>query len=313
MRCAAANDDSDEEDLGTLTSASRRPRTNASGVRVEEQSSVASSSGAKDPQPEGQGKRRKKEKAFAWMDSEDDGDEDDPEVAEDAGKEKQDASEEEEDTVSVEALDGVQSFGRMMLLEPSLRKRLRDSVDAELVAAACRALGRTKFFDGDLLEDLYEVLKSLLSTNRFSAMQTTDVLICLKDLNAYNRKVCTAIARGFASRVADLEPGMRAFWLEAFKAFNHTAEPDFVQLLETPGVAPTHPNYRKLRCLHFSRGSCALGSTCSFSHDPRAPLSLTDGVKEDWWKYKASIMMTQDQRNLGQGSYGTGRLGVNPM
>ena len=40
-----------------------------------------------------------------------------------------------------------------MILSPALRKKLR-RMSAENVAAACRAMGRTKFFDGDIIRDL---------------------------------------------------------------------------------------------------------------------------------------------------------------
>jgi len=253
------------------------------------------------------------------MDSDDDAD--DQEESGDGGekvKEDEDPPPDDEDDerrpVTVQGLEEVQSFGRMMLLAPALRGQLRaSSLGPEEVAAACRALGRTRFFDRELLDDLYGAINQLLQGSQLGPALTADAVQCMKTLNAYSQDVCSAIARSYMGRVGDLEASMRAEWLEIFTGFGHRSEPGFLQLLEVPPVPPIHPNYKKVRCRHHSRGHCAIGeAACTWSHDPRAPLSLTDGTKEDWWRCKASIMMTQNQKCMGNGSYGTGPLGVNP-
>lgn len=304
VRCAAANDD---DDFGSVFDAkdeppSRRAREGGGGASGSEAGVAA-----------GQ-QKAKRQKEFAWMDSDDEGSEqkDEPDSVDDADKPKEDAPKEE--TVSVEQLDEVNSFGRMMLIEPAVRSRLRaGALSPAEAAAACRALARTKFFDRELLDDLYKALRSLLTTGKLTASQTSDLVRCMKTLNAHDRDVCSTIVRCWSSKLGDLEVATRNEWLEAFKGFNHQAEPEFLQMLEVPPVPPMHPNYKKVRCFHFSRGSCVLMASCTFSHDQRAPLSLTDGTKEDWWRCKSSIMMTQNQKALGHGSYGTGPLGVNPM
>lgn len=305
MRCAAANDD---EDFGEVFDSKEDQQTHK--MRSTGQHQVAANGAASIAQ----GTKRRKQKQFAWMDSDDEELEqkDDADSADDTDKLKEDNAEEE--TVSVEVLDQVNSFGRMMLFAPSVSGRLRGGdLSPSEVSAVCRALARTKFFDKELLDDLYEVLRTMISGSKLSVPQTSDALRCLKALNAYDQEVCSAISRCFTSKTRDLETGTRNEWLEAFKTFNHTCEPDFLQKLEVPPVLPQHPNYKKVRCWHFSRGTCVLNSACTFSHDQHAPLSLADGTKEDWWKCKSSIMMTQNQKTLGQGSYGTGPLGVNPM
>jgi len=249
------------------------------------------------------------------MDSDDEdeaeGGADDPEEE----KPPDDEAEEAEEAVSVEALDKVQSFGRMMLLAPSVRGKLRgDSLGPTEVAAACRALARVKFFDREILDDLYTALRKLLAAGKLGASETSDAVRCMVLLNAYDAETFGAVAKSYLGKTAELDAATRAEWAEAFKTFgHHKAEPCFLQLLEVPPVNVLHPSYKKVRCWHFSRGSCAVGGNCTFSHDPRAPLSLSDGTKEDWWKNKGSIMMTQNQKCMGNGSYGTGPLGVNPM
>jgi len=301
VRCAAANDD---EDLGGLFSKDDVPARKSRPASTSRETAASGSGQA----------QRKKQKEFAWMDSDDEDEPDGPDDKQDDDKaeDKGDGSVNIDEILSVEKLDSVHSFGRMMLLEPAVKRDLKGGKpDPDIVASICRALGRTKFFDRDLLDHLNDALRRLLMDSKFSPTHTTDAVQCMHTLNAYCREVCSGIARSFTSRTVELEASIRHEWLETFKAMGHDKEPDFLQLLEVPPVPPLHPNYKKVRCFHFSRGSCALGVSCTFSHDPRAPLSLADGTKEDWWKMKGNIMMTQNQKCMGNGSYGTGRLGVN--
>jgi len=302
VRCAAANDD---EDLGGLFSKDDVPARKSRPASTSRETAASGSGQA----------QRKKQKEFAWMDSDDEDEPDGPDDKQeddDKAEDKGDGSANIDEILSVEKLDSVHSFGRMMLLEPAVKRDLKGGKpDPDIVASICRALGRTKFFDRDLLDHLNDALRRLLMDSKFSPTHTTDAVQCMHTLNAYCREVCSGIARSFTSRTIELEASIRHEWLETFKAMGHDKEPDFLQLLEVPPVPPLHPNYKKVRCFHFSRGSCALGVSCTFSHDPRAPLSLADGTKEDWWKMKGNIMMTQNQKCMGNGSYGTGRLGVN--
>merc|ERR1712007_229521 len=103
------------------------------------------------------------------------------------------------------------------------------------VSAVCRALSQTKFFD-----------RKMLAASKLTVPQTSDVIQCLKALNAYDHDVCTAIARCFSSRTGDMDVGTRTEWLESFKGFNHNTELFFLQLLEVPPVPPIHPNYKKV-------------------------------------------------------------------
>merc|ERR1719188_1032847 len=99
------------------------------------------------------------------------------------------------------------------------------------------------------------MLRKLLADTKLTPTQTSDAVQCMKTLNAYSQEVCSAIARSFMGRVGDVEATMRAEWLEIFNGFGHRAEPGFLQLLEVPPVPPIHPNYKKVRCRHLSRGS----------------------------------------------------------
>lgn len=308
LTCAAADDDS----LGSASD------TCHEGKRTRQEPAETKSEG-QDPGASGHAAKRK-EKEFAWMDSDDEGEEEDEEEEREEhaplpnqgikSSEKHgdhaDAktSEENRDEVCVESLDEVQSFGRMMLLAPSLQNDLSGGkLEPAVVVAACRALGRAKFFDHELLEALFACLRQLLLADKLDVAQANDALLCLDALNAYDRGVLSAVAASFRSKTSTLEPAMRSSWLEVFRRFEHKIEKDFLQMLEVPPLIPANPSYRRVRCWHFSRGSCVLDKMCTFSHDSRAPLSLADGGVEDWWRAKP-LVMTQNQKTLGHGIYG---------
>mmetsp|Transcript_85588 Transcript_85588/g.191309 ORF Transcript_85588/g.191309 Transcript_85588/m.191309 type:complete len:335 (-) Transcript_85588:360-1364(-) len=282
--------------------------------------------------------QKKKEKEFAWMDSEEEEEGGGEEVME-AGEqenrnglersrgrvrkddhgthrseehgahgtqdpEKDGDSGQEDEDVSAGALDQVQSFGRLMLLAPSLHRQLRDGNMSPVdVAAACRALGRTKFFDGELLEDLGEALRKLLRKERLSVAQAHDAVECLSVLNAYDKGVFSAVASAFRSKTALLEPAIRSAWLKAFQGFGHNLEKDFLQTLEVPPLFPNSPCYKRIRCYHL--GSCALGSLCTFSHDPKAPLTLETELAR-----ASPVIMTHCQETMGRDKKGSCAYGL---
>jgi len=221
-------------------------------------------------------------------------------------KEKESADDDENADVSAETLDEVQSFGKMMILAPALLKKLR-RMSPENVAAACRAMARTKFFDGDILRDLNDVLKRLLQRDQLSSAQVNDALQCLWEINAYDQNVLSAIASTFKGKLASLEPIYRQTWREIFEGFKHDRDKDFRQLLETPPLTAASPGYQKIRCFHHSKGFCAVGDkACTYSHDPRAPLTLEMFSVP----MRASpLVMTQNQYTMGRTIYGGARNG----
>lgn len=307
VRCAAANDDEDlggpfDVDPAPARKAARRAADAPASARPAAAEAAASAEeGHEAASGSGRPRVKRREKEFAWMDSESD----------DEGEEgvEEEGEKEDMEEATTEVLDAVQSFGRMMVLSSSLQQKLRSGgMDPTVVAAACRALTRAKFFDCDLLQDLSKVLVQLLQKESLDALQMSDAIQCLQELNAYDRAVFSAVARAFRTKTAALDPGMRSYWLKVFKGFGHSADQDFLQHLEVPPVMVTSPLYRKVRCQFLAAG-CALGAACTYSHDLRAPLRLEDAGSEDSWRSRQTVM-TQDQRTLGRGSYGDQRPGA---
>eukprot|EP00933_Yihiella_yeosuensis_P061723 TRINITY_DN64552_c0_g1_i1.p1 TRINITY_DN64552_c0_g1~~TRINITY_DN64552_c0_g1_i1.p1 ORF type:complete len:359 (+),score=86.57 TRINITY_DN64552_c0_g1_i1:80-1156(+) len=205
--------------------------------------------------------------------------------------------EDEDADVSEETLNDVHSFGRMMILAPALTKQMQ-KMTPENLAAACRAMGRTKFFDSDILKDLSDVVRGLLRKDKLSAEQTNDALQCLWDINAYDKQVLSAVASAFKAKLLILDPTHRQAWQEIFRGFKHEKDKDFVQLLETPPIMAVSPGFRAIRCFHHSKGFCAVGEKdCSYSHAPGAPLTLQGHFAP---ARTSPLVMTQNQYTLGQ-------------
>merc|ERR1712039_901367 len=119
-------------------------------------------------------------------------------------------------------------------------------------------------------------------------------------LNAYDRSVFSAVAQVFRPKFLALDAGIRGKWLQSFQYFRHDVEKDFLQMLEVAPMIPSHPGYKKLRCRHHAEGSCALGESCTFSHDPQALPTLPLGES---FQRPSSVMLTQCQLMQGRGAY----------
>jgi len=240
------------------------------------------------------------------MDSDEEGEEDkeQEDKMEKAAKPERSGSEDEDvdADVSPRVLDTVETFGKIIVLSPALLKKL-PRMEPEEVAAACRALGRTKFFDGDILGRLADVVRQLLAKDRLSLEQADDVFKTLWCLNFYDREVVSAIARQFKVRTGTMDSMLRSAWLEICKGFNHTADQDFLQLLEVPHMTALNPGFKKLRCAHFARGTCAVGETCTWAHDLRAPVELESALFQPGKK----VLTTHTQSIMGKDTYG-GRM-----
>lgn len=303
VKCAAANDDDDLGGSFSITEKAKRSRIPVSADTEKRPRTEATAEASQ------KHVKTKKEKEFAWMDSEDEDSDAERQREKDHSERVEDAKDEDDEEVTLDKLDSVHTFGRMVLLEPALLRKLKDKSSGPegIVTAACRALARTKFFDADLQEELGKVVARMLSDGKLDAKSTNDVILYLHTLNSYNKAVFTAVARAFRSKVAQIEPPIRAAWFEVYKSFGHDLQPDFVQLLEKPPLPVASPMFKKVRCEHNFNGRCELGSACTYSHDMLAPITLAQEKHEDNWRQR-STMLTQDQKALGMGAYGAGPL-----
>jgi len=247
------------------------------------------------------------------MDSEDDsedeakgsqGAEPDGEAKEAAGDAQRGGDDEDDEAsadCSAPVLDAAERFGQLVRLLPAVQARLsKGAMEGADIAALYRAMSRLKFFDGDVLDSLNAALCKLLRGGKATDTLACDAAECLSTLNAYDRNVYSTIAQFFRPRILVLDPGVRNLLLQCFQHVNHAADKDFAQMLEVTPLSPVHPGFKKLRCRHDSQGSCVLGASCTFSHDPRALFTLEVGTGIP---RPSQVMLTQCQLLQGRGAY----------
>eukprot|EP00931_Biecheleriopsis_adriatica_P028987 TRINITY_DN17269_c0_g1_i1.p1 TRINITY_DN17269_c0_g1~~TRINITY_DN17269_c0_g1_i1.p1 ORF type:complete len:308 (-),score=73.26 TRINITY_DN17269_c0_g1_i1:27-950(-) len=301
VKCAAANDedfdDIDFEESGKREEPEKRLRTEE--PTVIEASPEAIEVDDKDDPP------AKKKKEFAWMDSDDDEDGKDSAGSRDDDKDDlwEDVKIVERQEANATTLDEATSFGHLVELAPSLQDNLKSGkLQVVDVAAAYRALGRLKFFDGELLESLNRTFCEFCRKGRLTDQLARDAIEGLSILNAYDKKVFGAVAKIYRERFSELDAQTRSVWLQSFKHF-HQEDKDFIQMLEVPPLAATDPRYKAIRCQHHAKGSCALGSRCTFSHDPKARPDLVSDVG---LQRPGMVMLTACQLYQGHGAYTRG-------
>merc|ERR1712085_60295 len=169
--------------------------------------------------------------------------------------------------------------------------------------------GRTKFFDGDLLEEVCKYLPRMIEqTSPGSIEQVNDAVVCFHELNYYNKEMLSEIARAFRPRVHLLMPHFRFRWFETMQGLKHNKDLDFQQLLQVPPLLPGSPNYKIIRCAFFTKGHCEVGSSCTYAHNMHAPISLTDVGNEEG-RRMGSVLLTHVQMySVGNDAYARAAL-----
>jgi len=206
------------------------------------------SSGRSDSSPSSGCRKRKRKdrKEYAWMDSDDDG-----------------SKSSEEPLAKEVPLDEVTSLSQMARLAPGLRAKLRGGdVRPREMCALCRAAAKTKFFDGELFEELFAVLPKELRRGRFSREEMLDIICGLSGLNAYNAGVFDAACAALTPSVAGLPSADRERIKAALSAVKHDAGSAFMGELRGKKASDN----RDL-CELFVRGQCKMGPRCKLSHD----------------------------------------------
>jgi len=138
-------------------------------------------------------------------------------------------------------------------------------------------------------------MQKMINEDKMGEVETTDAIVCLKELNYYKKDFFAAVAKNFKPKVRALSPVARSTWLEAMQSLNHKSDNDFLQVLEVLPLLPVSPGYRKVKCAFFAKGHCELGESCTFAHNEFAPVTLDGASSEDAWR-RRSVIMTHEQK-----------------
>merc|ERR1712048_1221888 len=90
-------------------------------------------------------------------------------------------------------LQDIETMSQLSRMASGLKKKLKNGdLKARDLCALCRVAAKTKFFDGELFEELHPVLKKELKRRRFSDAEAMEVILSLASLNAYDAGVFDA-------------------------------------------------------------------------------------------------------------------------
>lgn len=206
---------------------------------------------------------------------------------------KQDAgepAEEEEELLerSLQGLEKLDSFGRVMLALPALTQWLKSgSINCEEVVGTYQVFKRVKFFDADVFRELSALLRDLLEKGSLNSEQAHEVIICMHSLNAYDQQVFSAVARAFKGKIDEIDPYILKTWSEVYAACGHKADASFCELLrmksKSSGRRQCSADAEEHSAL-MPQGVTALGGEALFKVNgiPRYWPSLNSKQRFDW-------------------------------
>merc|ERR1712125_109858 len=138
-------------------------------------------------------------------------------------------------------------------MAPGLRKKLqRGEVRTRDMCILCRVAAKTKFFAGDLFEELFPVLKKDLKRRKLSAEEATEIMCCLASLNAYNADVFDAACSCLQPDLQSLASAERENIKAALASVKHDAGSTFMSALSKKEKVED----RRPACELFFRGQC---------------------------------------------------------
>merc|ERR1712060_510823 len=113
------------------------------------------------------------------------------------------------------------------------------SAPAPDVVLLCRNLAQVKYFDGELMREVWRAVKAQIAAASLTLAALTEVIGALRELNAYDEGVFRAAAASVMSQVVLMSQEQRKFWAEAYRDARHCGDDDFLRVLtmgpqETP-------------------------------------------------------------------------------
>mmetsp|Transcript_21467 Transcript_21467/g.49135 ORF Transcript_21467/g.49135 Transcript_21467/m.49135 type:complete len:274 (+) Transcript_21467:104-925(+) len=170
----------------------------------------------------------KREKEFAWMDSGDEASGD--EKCETRKQESEDSDADFEDSGPTVPLAQVSTLSEMLRVVPKLKTGTMSNKD---IMDALPAAARVRFYDADFFDKLLPELRSRLRSRPggFASDDLVESLASLKELNAYDEVVFSAVASALKDKLGELSPEKRKRLLAILKAVDHKKDGDLITSL----------------------------------------------------------------------------------
>mmetsp|Transcript_30114 Transcript_30114/g.54933 ORF Transcript_30114/g.54933 Transcript_30114/m.54933 type:complete len:289 (-) Transcript_30114:103-969(-) len=170
---------------------------------------------------------KKREKEFAWMDS---GDEASGEEKGEEKKEREDSGDDLEDSGPTVPLAQVSTLSEMLRVVPKLKIGTMSNKD---IMDALPAAARVRFYDANFFDKLLPELRSRLRSRPggFASDELVESLASLKELNAYDEVLFSAVASALKDKLGELSPDKRRRLLAILKAVDHKKDGDLITTL----------------------------------------------------------------------------------
>mmetsp|Transcript_87896 Transcript_87896/g.223730 ORF Transcript_87896/g.223730 Transcript_87896/m.223730 type:complete len:360 (-) Transcript_87896:17-1096(-) len=127
-------------------------------------------------------------------------------------------------------LSEVTTFSDFVRHCPQLVKSL-PSAPATDVVLLCRNMAQAKYFDGDLMAQVWRCLRAQIPLGQLMISDLSAVVSALKELNAYDQGVFRAAAMFLTPQVRMMSQEQRKYWIEIYREVKHQGDLEFAQAL----------------------------------------------------------------------------------
>jgi len=110
-------------------------------------------------------------------------------------------------------------------------KKLIGTAPASDLVLLCRNMAQAKYYDGDLMSEVWRSLRSQIQAGQLVLADIADVVASLRDLNAYDQAVFRAAAAAVTPQVPAMSQEQRKFWLDTYKDLKHEGDEEFARVL----------------------------------------------------------------------------------
>mmetsp|Transcript_39262 Transcript_39262/g.108198 ORF Transcript_39262/g.108198 Transcript_39262/m.108198 type:complete len:310 (-) Transcript_39262:34-963(-) len=128
------------------------------------------------------------------------------------------------------AVSDVTSFSDFVRHSEQLVKLVRSMTMPDLVVL-CKNMAHAKYYDGDLMSEVWRALRSHIPRGQYGLAEITDVVISLKDLNAYDQGVFNAVAIVVLPKMPFVSREQRQLLADAYQDLRHQGDDDFIKAL----------------------------------------------------------------------------------
>jgi len=116
--------------------------------------------------------------------------------------------------------------------------KLAGTSSAPDLVQLCRNMAQAKYYDGDLVAEVARHLRTQIAAGQHGVEELTDIIMALRELNAYDQGVFHAAAAALLPQAFLLSLEARKFWKETYRDLKHQGDDEFIAALSNSAGAP---------------------------------------------------------------------------